>query len=272
MRRPLKSAAWVLVVVGMLCSGLDTEAVAGGQPTTGVEATQTAEGVNITVRAEGSGDAKSVATGGSGSVTCQLFPIPSIEIPHEVVSTPVTDPEVGFPYTIICTNLDGAEVRNELTTYQPTEPAEPAITAGTLAALARADLPLVHPAPKFSPRNGVPQITGLRTWMWIDPDDWQPRSATAAIPGLSATVTATPQRMEWHMGQGQGTRSSATGQAPSTTSTSDPKYQSSDCTHLYQDRDDYDDTSRTRLVDHLDRHQRRIRHHGRHQPQHHLSR
>jgi hypothetical protein len=38
--------------------------------------------------------------------------------------------------------------------------------------------------------------------LWVDPASWGSRSATAAVPGLSATVTAVPVSVTWTMGDG----------------------------------------------------------------------
>jgi hypothetical protein len=45
----------------------------------------------------------------------------------------------------------------------------------------------------------VPMITQLSSWLWISDSVWVPRSATASVFGVSATVTATPVRV-WFEG------------------------------------------------------------------------
>jgi hypothetical protein len=63
-------------------------------------------------------------------------------------------------------------------------------------------LPLPAPIVRTNPPIGRPQLSNLRTWLWVDPASWGSRSATAAVPGLSATVTATPVSVTWTMGDG----------------------------------------------------------------------
>ena len=46
----------------------------------------------------------------------------------------------------------------------------------------------------------------LPTWYWTDVDTWRTYTATASIPGLSATVTATPVALRFNPGDGSGAR------------------------------------------------------------------
>lgn len=66
-------------------------------------------------------------------------------------------------------------------------PAPP--TAELVAALASAELHLDLPEVATAPPRAGLQLAGVRVWFWVEPDS---RSATATIPGLSATVTARP--------------------------------------------------------------------------------
>jgi len=72
-----------------------------------------------------------------------------------------------------------------------------------LAASAYDRIPLPFPVPSTAPSLEVRPITGLDTWLWIDPAAWQPQEATAALAGFSVTVTATPARVMWDMGEGE---------------------------------------------------------------------
>jgi hypothetical protein len=100
-----------------------------------------------------------------------------------------TDPVEGHPYFIVCRNIDGAVVYQQLITYQP---GTNVVDAATLARQAYRELPLLYPQPHTAPPTNVSQLVGVRTWFWVEPGQWQPRAASAAVPGLSATVTATP--------------------------------------------------------------------------------
>jgi len=73
-----------------------------------------------------------------------------------------------------------------------------------LAASAYDRIPLPFPVPSTAPSLAVRPITGLDTWLWIDPAGWQPREATAELAGFSVSVTATPTQVVWDMGEGEG--------------------------------------------------------------------
>jgi hypothetical protein len=72
-----------------------------------------------------------------------------------------------------------------------------------LAASAYDRIPLPFPVPSTAPSLEVRPITGLDTWLWIDPAAWEQRQATAGLAGFSVTVIATPVRVIWDMGEGQ---------------------------------------------------------------------
>jgi hypothetical protein len=78
----------------------------------------------------------------------------------------------------------------------------PAVAPGVLAARARRFLPLPAPRIQTSPPPGRDQLVGLRTWLWVDRATFEVRSATASVPGVSATVTAVPVAVTWTMGDG----------------------------------------------------------------------
>jgi hypothetical protein len=73
-----------------------------------------------------------------------------------------------------------------------------------LARLAYDEMVRKLPKPKvtFAPpaTDGVVQVG---TWFWTDPATWRPVTATASIPGLSATVTATPTTLAFDLGDGK---------------------------------------------------------------------
>ena len=58
------------------------------------------------------------------------------------------------------------------------------------------------PAPNTSPPAGQAQLTGLRTWFWLDAEAWVPVTARAELDGVWAEVTATPVRATWTPGDG----------------------------------------------------------------------
>jgi hypothetical protein len=84
--------------------------------------------------------------------------------------------------------------------WMPTS--RPLVAPVVLAREAYRYLPLPAPRVRTNPPVGSAQLVNLRTWLWVDPATWGSRSATAAVPGLSATVTAVPVSVTWTMGDG----------------------------------------------------------------------
>ena len=75
-------------------------------------------------------------------------------------------------------------------------------TAGDLAQEAAEDTPLPVPTVGMAPAPPIPQLVGLESFLWIDAAQWVPQSASASAGGVTSTVTATPKRVVWEMGNG----------------------------------------------------------------------
>jgi hypothetical protein len=75
------------------------------------------------------------------------------------------------------------------------------------------------------------QLVGLPTWLSVAAGSWTPQSATAAVPGVSVTATATPVQAVWQMGDG----STVTCAGPGTPWRPglDPAASSPDCGYRY---------------------------------------
>ena len=140
---------------------------------------------------------------GSGSVECHLYNIVFVYIGTNIYgigALPEPNPIEGEQYGLICFSVpDGEIVLAQWIIYQP---GVNIITPGTLANQALKELPLLYPRPRTAPPRTATQVVGIRTWMWVDPADWHPISATASIPGLAATVTASPTKTIWDLGDG----------------------------------------------------------------------
>jgi hypothetical protein len=102
-------------------------------------------------------------------------------------------------YVVTCTPVLDDEVGEWLAEVWPQPPAE--ATPGQVAQAAEADLNLPAPTVSTAPSGGK-AIVGLESWLWIDPTQWQPITATAAVNGITATATATPVSVVWAMGDG----------------------------------------------------------------------
>jgi hypothetical protein len=83
------------------------------------------------------------------------------------------------------------------------------------------------------PAAEVAKVVNLPTWAWVPAADFAPLSATASLPGVSATVTATPYAVDWAWGDGSRSRCTGAG-TPYTAGAKDPARPSPDCGHTYR--------------------------------------
>jgi hypothetical protein len=204
--RPLRTAFAIVLLLGSSLSIRTADA--GGIDTSGGGG-QSAEGGAdngrpvVVVHDGGEGPGKS-GRKPSGGVQCFYIDAPagtSGGIPQSpAVGGTVGSLVEGQLYWVYCYGLDNSFLYWRLFVYQP---GVPAISGAQLAVMARAELDLVLPAPKANPPVGAEQLVGIKTWLWIDPTIWRPLTATASVPGISATVTATPYATEWRMGDGR---------------------------------------------------------------------
>jgi hypothetical protein len=93
-------------------------------------------------------------------------------------------------------------------------------------AIDRLDLP--QPQIAASPEEY--QLVRLPTWLWLEGDSWAVQSASASVPGLTVTATATPVKAVWDLGDGTTVECDAG--TPWTTEY-DAKDASPDCGHTY---------------------------------------
>jgi hypothetical protein len=90
--------------------------------------------------------------------------------------------------------------------YEPAEPTRRVVDLVVARAYDRTQLTPIEvvASPDGSPER--PLLTQLPTWLWIDSGQWAPVSASASLPGITATVTAAPSdRVRWSL-SGQGRR------------------------------------------------------------------
>ena len=149
---------------------------------------------------------------------------------------PMADAEAmteGAWYYTTCRYADtGALTYAGYWQYEPGDPADPGPDLAALARQAYDQVPLTFPAPATSPAIDVDQITGLPTWLWIDPAGWRELTARAEIPGFWVEVTATPQRLVWEMGDG--TRITCDGPGTAYDPALPANAQNTDCSHVYR--------------------------------------
>lgn len=106
----------------------------------------------------------------------------------------------------------------------------PAVDPAALAREARSMLTLPSVEIRINPAGD--QLVQLPSWLSLDPASWRPQSATASVPGVSVTATATPTKAVWSMSDGK----SVVCDGPGTpwTSGKDPKAASPDCGYTYR--------------------------------------
>ena len=62
--------------------------------------------------------------------------------------------------------------------------------------------PLPEPKITMAPAPDIPQLVNLTTFLWLPAEQWQTATASASAGGVTSTVTATPTRVIWDMGEG----------------------------------------------------------------------
>ncbi len=174
--------------------------------------------VEVVDTEDGSGDSggSSPRPRAGSQLSCDRFAPPSTFDPEQY-------------YILICTDADGQEVVNEIREFGSPASA-PVVDPEVLAEQASARLSVAAPAVEMSPKTGLNQIVQLPTWMWVS--NWEPDSATASVPGVSATVTATPASVTWDMGNGDQKVCSGPG-TPFDFSRPEEE-QSTDCSYTYR--------------------------------------
>ena len=111
-------------------------------------------------------------------------------------------------------------------------PAAPAVDPRVLAMQAMNTLSLPAPGIRLNPVPPQDQLVNLATWMWLDEATWGPRTSTAAVPGVTVSVTAQPQRVMWDMGNGDQVACDGPGTPYDTTQAEEAQH--SDCTYTYR--------------------------------------
>ena len=99
-----------------------------------------------------------------------------------------------------------------------------------LAQEARSRLVLPTVGVRTSPAGRT--YVNAETWLWIDGATWRPVSASAEVPGLAVTVTATPVGVVWSTGDGHTVACDGPG----------TPYRPGDrpaCAHVYRTRSDH---------------------------------
>lgn len=138
--------------------------------------------------------------------------------------------EEGTIVWLVCRDVgSGAITFENLFPWDPADPPVLAPSAAVLAQMAVNDVRLPIPGVRTWPASGGSGLVNLPVWLHVD--NWRPLVASAAAGGLTATVEATPVRVEWDMDEGSVTCVSA-GSIYETGSGASPS--SSDCSFTYR--------------------------------------
>jgi hypothetical protein len=166
--------------------------------------------------------------GGPGTRwTCSYHPltaggnVPGVDYDHAV--TPV----VGDVYAFLCHDEGGQLVHARVLRHEPGDPLGGLFAAERAAELAVERLPLPDPVVGLSPPAG--QLVGVPTWLWVG--DWSTRTTSAAVGGVTSTVTARPTSSTWDLGDG--TTVGCAGPGTPHDPARPPEGQTTDCAHTY---------------------------------------
>ncbi len=172
-----------------------------------------------------------------GPVTCEAYEAPGGPgggASEQGALVPAVPPLVeGDWYYQTCIDAETGELLSSgYWQYTPGDPANPGPDLEALARRAFDEVAFVFPQPVSSPAIDGEQITGLPTWLWIDPGGWRDLTARADLAGFWVEVTAKPQRVVWDLGDGGEVVCNGPG-TPYDPSVADDA-QSTDCEHIYQ--------------------------------------
>lgn len=134
-------------------------------------------------------------------------------------------PEAFDWYWVSCPDGDGGETRELV----PVTPDAAVVDVDQLREEAVGRLELLHPTVAMNPTGD--QVVHVETWLWIDEGGWVPQSASVTAGGVTATVTATPRRVVWDLGNGDVLVCDGPGTAYDPGRGADE--QSSDCAYAY---------------------------------------
>jgi hypothetical protein len=118
------------------------------------------------------------------------------------------------------------DTEGEVVTCSVTVPGAGASPA-QVAAQAIEQLPLPLPQIGLAPAPDTTALVGLPVWLWVQGQTWSEVSRTASAGSISVTATATPDRVEWDMGDGSSVTCYTAGRPYTSGGTSS-------CTHTYE--------------------------------------
>lgn len=181
---------------------------------------------------DGGGGGLPGTAGGGGSV-CRWERVHD----SEVDSLPWGAGEGGLPvevgsgleeyawYWLICPGAEGGQTVDLI----PVERGAPPVDPRVLRDEAIEHLALPRPSTAMNPAGD--QVVHVSSWLWIDDAVWRTHSRSASAGGVTTTVTATPQRVVWDLGNGDTVVCDGPGTPYDATQPASD--QSTDCSYTY---------------------------------------
>lgn len=198
LKRRIGTAFAIAVLSAIVLTGPATALADGGYGNVDCSANPSAPECDITVGIPGApgngGDGNGGGGNGSGSggeeSNCHYERL-------EPQAPPPAGAGAGGWYQQICDLGNGSSVSPAmwLATGQVADP-----QALGQEAVSRLRLPA--PAIRTNPDSAIGVLVQVPVWLWVDRATWGVRRATASVPGMSVTATATPIRVVWSPGDG----------------------------------------------------------------------
>lgn len=131
----------------------------------------------------------------------------------------------GTWYRYICYDANGLSSATIVWLAQRVNPRQ-------LAQQALSEVPLPQPGINMNPSSDEGAVTNVDSWLWIDPSQWQPVSASASAGNVTVTTTAEPDRVVYDMGNGD--RVTCVGPGKPYDPNRPSAAQSTDCKYTYR--------------------------------------
>ena len=214
----------------------------GGQDDSGISAGATSPGSSAAGSLSSGGGGASGAGGGTVA-TCTaadgtVGPVGYKRVPHDIMDeeqTAYAAEKNGAYHWRTCggqlESSGGAFLAGAMFLPNGSRGAAAVVDPRALAQEALQRTPLPMPQISMAPDPSIPQLVNLPTFLWIPAGQWRPQTASASAGGVTSTVTATPERVVWDMGQGDTVVCDGPG-SPYDPSLPDDA-QPSDCTFTY---------------------------------------
>lgn len=191
------------------------------------------DAVDLGATDEGGSDA---VDGSAGQSLCTWAAVPEGEVdslpwgagedgqPLGDDGQPVTPQDFDW-YWVTCADGEGGDTLDLV----PVPRDAPSVDPATLRdeAIDRLSLPL--PTIAMNPTGD--QIVHVASWLWIDEAIWQTHAKSVTAGGVTTTVTATPRRVVWDLGNGDSTICEGPGVSYDTARSADE--QTTDCSYTY---------------------------------------